>query len=144
MSAHQFELAGIGGEPVRLADHAGKPVLVVMHGLNGSSDEDYVVEVVNKALREGMSAMVMIARGLGGMQHLCGNGKFFCKARTSDLALALRTAHAALNNDTEQPEVPLVAVGFSMGGSVLANYLTQSGAATPLRAAVIISGTKSS
>jgi hypothetical protein len=41
-----------------------KPVILVLHGLNGGSNEEYVREFVASRTREGHTCVVMIARGL--------------------------------------------------------------------------------
>ena len=41
-----------------------KPVILILHGLNGGSSEEYVREFVASRTREGHTCVVMIARGL--------------------------------------------------------------------------------
>jgi predicted alpha/beta-fold hydrolase len=40
------------------------PLYLVMHGLNGGSDEEYVREFVNRRTAEDSTVVVMVARGL--------------------------------------------------------------------------------
>ena len=41
-----------------------KPLFLILHGLNGGSHEDYVLEFVRRRMNEGHTCIVMIARGL--------------------------------------------------------------------------------
>ena len=46
------------------AHDGAKPVYLILHGLNGGSDEEYVREFVVRKTGEGHTCIVMIARGL--------------------------------------------------------------------------------
>jgi hypothetical protein len=49
------------------AEHfAHKPFFVILHGLNGGSDEEYVKQLVHQQVAKGSTVAVMIARGLMG------------------------------------------------------------------------------
>lgn len=60
-----------------------KPLVVVLHGLNGGSNEGYVTDCASAALGRGWSVAVFIARGLGGTELQSSSG--FSGARISDL-----------------------------------------------------------
>ena len=108
------------------------PLAIVLHGLNGGSNEPLVQDFVKAATARRWTCVVLNARGLGGTQLT--SGQPFHGARTSDLeALVKLVAKVA-------PPTPLVGVGFSMGAIVLANYLGVAGSRCPLVAAIAVSG----
>ncbi|KAG5191434.1 Alpha/Beta hydrolase protein, partial [Tribonema minus] len=109
-----------------------KPFYIVLHGLNGSSAEPYLLDFVRGALGRGSSAAVLIARGLGGTP--CADALFH-GARVSDVDAAVNVLRRALG-----PATPLALVGFSIGGIIASNYLGVVGARTPLNAAVSLAG----
>ena len=107
---------------------AARPVLVILHGLTGGSQETYVQHCVAEAAEHGMTAVVMIARGCGGLaltSPLC-----FSAALTEDVKVAVRRVRQRVGMDT-----PLFAIGFSLGASILAKYLCEEGANAPFVAA---------
>eukprot|EP00123_Amoebidium_parasiticum_P020611 comp5352_c0_seq1/m.1331 comp5352_c0_seq1/g.1331 ORF comp5352_c0_seq1/g.1331 comp5352_c0_seq1/m.1331 type:complete len:489 (-) comp5352_c0_seq1:92-1558(-) len=109
-----------------------KPVLVILHGLNGGSREGYCMDLVERAVQQGYTVVVMIARGL--MQTPIRNGKLFHGARISDVKKAVETISAGCEG------APVVGAGFSMGAIVLSNYVAQMGKDCPLKAAVSVAG----
>ena len=111
-----------------------KPIFLVLHGLNGGSAEPYVLDFVLQSRAKGHTCAVLVARGLGGT-HI-QSGVPFNGARTTDLAQCLELLRAAVAPDA----TPIVAVGFSMGGIILANYCGKAGADTPLACAIAFSG----
>mmetsp|Transcript_24122 Transcript_24122/g.75671 ORF Transcript_24122/g.75671 Transcript_24122/m.75671 type:complete len:500 (-) Transcript_24122:114-1613(-) len=111
-----------------------RPCLIITHGLNGGSDEPYVLDCVHAAVERGWTACVMIARGLMGTP--VGGDAAFTGARTSDIETVAGVLAAALGPDT-----PLMGVGYSMGAIIMNNYVCKAGAGCPLWGAVSIAGT---
>ena len=122
--------------------HAGAdaraPVLVLIHGLNGSSDDAYIRWMADLARRPGpaggrpawrVAAYVM--RGCGSLPLTSTRG--YSAADPEDLGAALHAVKA------RYAEAPIVAAGFSLGGNLLVKYLARAGASTPLVAAASIS-----
>jgi predicted alpha/beta-fold hydrolase len=110
-----------------------KPVYLVLCGVNGGSQEEYVKDLVLRRTRAGSTVVVMVSRGL--MDLPIQSWNIFHGARTSDAhetATALKRVLA--------PNQLLVGVGYSMGAIVLGNYVGRSGADCQLDAAFIISG----
>jgi len=110
-----------------------KPVFLILHGLNGGSQEEYVKDSVLARNREGSTACVMIARGL--MQTPVENLEFFHGARLSDLhhtAIALRKTLA-------EGQL-LIGSGFSMGAIIMNNYFASYGEDNMFDAAVTFGG----
>lgn len=109
-----------------------KKLILCLHGLNGSSQESYVHDLIVQAVSEGNAVVVMIARGMG--KTPMQTPYFFHGARTSDLESTLEML--------ETVNMPYHAVGFSMGGIVIANFVTRAGDAVPknLQSVVSVSG----
>lgn len=122
---------------------AGKPVFLILHGLNGGSTEPYVLDLVRRAMAEGCTAAVMIARGM--MKTKVRGPETFTGARTSDVGAAVDVLLHALSGETRASPRPLearvVLVGFSMGGIVTANYVAKAKEHSGLAGAVSFSGT---
>eukprot|EP00808_Paulinella_micropora_P013533 g73443.t1 len=110
-----------------------KPAILVLHGLNGGSQEEYVRDLVHTALAQGKAVCVMIARGL--MDTFVDGEALFHGARTSDVAATVSHMRRVL-----EPETPIGAVGFSMGAIIIANHVARAGADCLLDAAVAVSG----
>jgi predicted alpha/beta-fold hydrolase len=116
-----------------LDGEADAPVLVVLHGLEGSSRAPYVRGLVALALARGLSALAMNFRGCSGTPNRLP--RFYHSGDTGDLdAVVTRLA-------AERPGRPIVLGGFSLGGNVVAKYLGERGDDLPpqVRAGVGIS-----
>jgi predicted alpha/beta-fold hydrolase len=92
--------------------NAKKTVYLVLHGLNGGSKEEYVLDFVNLATTRGHTVAIMIARGLSNTPII--NDSFFNGARTDDIEVVSRYVRACVGKDTK-----IGGVGFSMGGKDL-------------------------
>ncbi len=111
----------------------GAPLLLVCHGLEGSSRAPYVRGLVTQALHRGLSAAALNFRGCSG--ELNRLPRFYHSGETEDLAYAVGRLAG------ERPGRPLCLAGFSLGGNVVAKYLAERGQAAPaeLVAAAVIS-----
>lgn len=118
-----------------VAGHSSeKPLYLVLHGLNGGSHEEYVMEFTHRRLQEGSTVVVLVARGL--MDLPIKGWNIFHGARVDDVDVAAK----ALRQVTGERRQTLAAVGYSMGAIILSNYVARSGSNCPLDAAVAISG----
>lgn len=112
---------------------ADAPLVVVCHGLEGSSRAGYVLGVMKQVAARGLAAVALNFRGCsGGLNRLA---RFYHAGETADLALLLDRLLR------EQPTRPIGLCGFSLGGNVVAKYLGERGEAAPpqVRAAAVIS-----
>ncbi|HEU4382863.1 MAG TPA: alpha/beta fold hydrolase [Anaeromyxobacteraceae bacterium] len=111
----------------------GAPLLLVCHGLEGSSRAPYVRGLVAQALRRGFSAAALNFRGCSGEMNRLP--RFYHSGETEDLAYAVGRLAGA------RPGRPLCLCGFSLGGNVVAKYLAERGEAAPSEvvAAAVIS-----
>jgi len=109
------------------------PFYILLHGLNGGSDEEYVKEFVMRQTRRGSTVAVMIARGLMGTPVI-GN-QVFHGARVSDIHQVTKIIKQQLLEGHL-----VVGVGYSMGGIIIANYVARYGESCQFDAAVAVSG----
>ena len=112
---------------------ATKPLYMVLHGLNGGSEEDYVMDFANRRISEGSTVVVMVARGL--MDLPVKGWNVFHGARVDDADITAKALRKTLG-----PNQNLAAVAYSMGAVVLGNYVARSGKDCALNAAMAISG----
>ena len=111
----------------------GTPVLIVLHGLGGSSRSRTVLSLLAAAQREGW-------RGIGVNFRSCSGEpnrllRSYHGGETSDLAWIVRRVLS------ENPDSPVFLAGASLGANILLKYLGEQGEAlpSPVRAAAAIS-----
>lgn len=110
-----------------------KPLYLVLHGLNGGSNEEYVKDLVMRTCENGSTVAILVTRGLMDSPLLGENLPHF--ARMSDIDAAARVLRKAA-----APHQTLGAIGYSMGAIDLATYVALTGKDCPLDAAVCLSG----
>ena len=91
-------------------DRAARPVILALHGLEGSSSAHYMLGIADKALRAGFSAVLLNQRNCGGTEHL-GPGLYH-SGLVEDAAVLIR--ELARNDGVTQ----IVAAGYSLGGNL--------------------------
>jgi uncharacterized protein len=85
--------------------------LIVVHGLEGSSESQYMLGIARNGLAAGMNVMRMNQRNCGGMDHCAPT--LYNSGRSADVAAVAR-------NIVEHDGVPgFVLIGFSMGGNLV-------------------------
>jgi hypothetical protein len=116
-----------------LPGRPGAPVLLVLHGLEGTGRSHYVAGLFEHARARGWRAAVLWFRSCSG--ELNRLARFYHSGDTGDLDWFLRGL------TEREPGVRVGAVGISIGGNVLLKWLGEQGDAAPkeLRAAVAIS-----
>jgi predicted alpha/beta-fold hydrolase len=109
------------------------PVLVVLHGLEGSSRAPYVRGLVALAVSRGLSALAVNFRGCSGEPNRLARN--YHSGETGDLACCVDRLAA------EVPGRPIVLAGFSLGGNVVAKWLGERGDDLPpeVRGGAVIS-----
>lgn len=110
-----------------------RPVYLVLHGLNGGSREEFIMDFVLRETKRGSTVCVMIARGL--MDTPVFGANIFHGARVTDVNAAAKALKRSLVKGQT-----LAGAGYSMGAIVLANYVSRSGKRCFLDAAVVVSG----
>lgn len=111
----------------------GDAILVVCHGLEGSSQAPYVRGLVALALSQGLAGVALNFRGCSGEPNRLP--RFYHSGETGDLALVVERLAA------ERPGRAIVLAGFSLGGNVVVKYLGERGDGLPgeVRGAAAIS-----
>lgn len=115
----------------RLAGPEGSPLLLALHGLEGSSSAHYVRGLLAQARSRGWRALALNFRGCSGdMNRLV---RSYHSGETGDLDELVRRARE------ESDRIALA--GFSLGGNVLVKWLGEQGASVPreIKAAVALS-----
>ena len=107
------------------------PIVIVLHGLEGSSDSPYARGILKAVERRGWRGVVMHFRGCSGEPNRLARS--YHSGDTDDLAYLVDTFRR------REPGTPLATVGFSLGGNVLLKWLGRTGHAAPLSAAVAVS-----
>ena len=107
------------------------PVLLLLHGLEGSRSSAYVLEAARQAAAFGFRLCVFEFRSCGGVLNRAR--RTYHSGETSDTALVVERLVARLCG------VPLFVVGYSLGGNVLLKWLAELGDAAPVAAAAAIS-----
>jgi len=124
-SGDRLAAAVFGGE--RGAD----PLAVVVHGLGGSEESDYLRATGAMLRRHGLPVALLNLRGAGPSRPIC---RFqYHAGRTADL----RDALLVLQRDHGVKS--FFVVGFSLGGNMLLKFLAEHGAAVPLAGAASVS-----
>lgn len=114
------------GDFVRLhfaATVPGAPLVLLLHGLEGSRESGYVGEMLRVVRRAGWNFAVMEFRSCGG--ELNRARRTYHSGETSDLGYVVERLRAAV------PERALYLVGYSLGGNVLLKWLGECGSLVP-------------
>ncbi len=113
---------------------AGKgegPIVVVLHGLNGSIHSPYVNGILHAIDKHGWRGVLMHFRGCSGVPNRLARA--YHSGDTEDLQFLIKTIMH------REPHIPLFTIGYSLGANVLLKWLGESGARNPLKAAVATS-----
>ena len=108
------------------------PLLVILHGLEGSAESSYARMLLEAAFDRGWRSCVLHFRDCGDYRNVLP--RRYHAGETNDLRYFLERLHKT--PEAAENSGPLMAVGYSLGGNVLLKYLGESGDETPLRAAV--------
>lgn len=107
------------------------PLVLLLHGLEGSARRGYACEVYRQLARRGVRAAGMNFRSCSGEMNR--TYRLYHAGVTDDVAFIVDWLEKKL------PGVPMGAVGFSLGANTLLKYLGECGANTPLKAAAAVS-----
>lgn len=104
-------------------DPRARPTLVVLHGLEGSSESGYMRGCAEKAFVAGFNVVRLNQRNCGGTEHLTPT--LYHSGRSADL-------RAVLTELIERDELPeIVFAGYSMGGNLVLKMAGECGAEAP-------------
>jgi len=107
------------------------PLVLVLHGLSGSSRSHYVLGLQQALAAQGWASAALNWRGCSGEPNRLPRA--YHSGSSDDLAAAI--AHLR----QRRPQARLHAVGYSLGGNVLLKHLGESGGSSALHAAVAVS-----
>jgi predicted alpha/beta-fold hydrolase len=107
------------------------PIVILLHGLEGSSRSHYARSMLATLPRHGFRAVLMHFRGCSGEPNRLARA--YHSGETGDFDFLVSTLRA------RAPDTPLAAIGYSLGGNVLLKWLGERGVQAPLRAAVAVS-----
>ena len=97
--------------------------LIVVHGLEGSSESQYMLGIARNGLAAGMNVVRMNQRNCGGMDHCAAT--LYNSGRSADVAAVAR-------NLVERDGVSgFVLIGFSMGGNLVLKLAGEWGSDGP-------------
>ena len=93
------------------------PLVLLIHGVSGSAQSVYVRGMIKGLFEDGMGCVGISLRSAGNIHNK--TAKAYHAGETEDL----RAIVIALKR--RFPNRPLIGVGFSLGGSILLNYLSK-------------------
>ncbi|WP_374339730.1 YheT family hydrolase [Leeia sp.] len=110
-----------------------RPMLVLFHGLEGSSRSNYAAHLLQMAARQGWQAVVPHFRGCGGIDNLLPRA--YHAGDSAEIDWIVRRLV------TLAPTRPILLSGVSLGANAMLKWLGEQGAAVPssVRAAAAIS-----
>jgi predicted alpha/beta-fold hydrolase len=109
----------------------GGSIVIVLHGLEGSSDSHYARGILKAVETRGWRGVVMHFRGCSGEPNRLPRS--YHSGDTGDLIYLVETLRR------REPCTRLATVGYSLGGNVLLKWLGKAGEQAPLCAAVAVS-----
>lgn len=136
LDARRLELPMRDGSGDRLVaelspGEAGKPLIVLIHGLTGCAGSSYMIFSARHFTRLGYPVVRVSMRGAGPSRAV--SGSTYHAGRSEDIADALSAIAGHVKADG------IVPVGFSLGGNILCRFLAREAADHDIRAAVIVS-----
>ena len=115
----------------RLSSNDDKPMVIILHGLTGGSAESYARTLVNRITTlYNFEACVFNARGC--CQSSITTPQLYNAGWTNDIR------HCVNDLRSRFPNRKLYIVGFSLGASVMTNYIGEEGANSYIKCAVAL------
>ncbi|UJR22957.1 hypothetical protein I4U23_025984 [Adineta vaga] len=111
--------------------HLHQPILLILHGLTGGSDNEYIRWMIFYASSKfNLCCVVIHARG-------CGRSKLtsptsFNASVTDHVRASLKYIRVCVGNET-----PIFAVGYSLGAGILTKFLGEEGDHCSLQGAIV-------
>jgi len=107
------------------------PMVLLLHGLEGSSNSKYALGMLRAAQQRGWRAAVMHFRGCSGTPNRLTRS--YHSGEIGDVA------HVVSELKSRTPQAPIAVVGYSLGGNVLLKWLGELNSRSPLNAAAAVS-----
>ena len=112
-------------------DYADTPIVLVLHGLEGSSQSHYVRTLATRLADRGLRTCIMNFRGCSG--EINRLPRSYHAGETQDPDFIISRIHERF------PGAPLFAVGYSLGANMLLKWLGEQGETAPLSGAIAVS-----
>jgi hypothetical protein len=106
------------------AERRAAPTLLLLHGLEGSSDSLYILGTARKSFAEGFNVVAMNMRNCGGTEHLAAT--LYHSGMTGDIRHVLLEELAGREGLTK-----IFLAGFSMSGNMVLRLAGEYGAEHP-------------
>lgn len=97
-----------------------RDAVVILHGLEGSSERPYVRNMAGTAVALGLDVVALNFRSCGGLMNK--KARFYHSGETGDFCFLIDHLRSVKKIDN------IIGVGFSLGGNVLLKYLGERGA----------------
>ncbi len=107
------------------------PLLVLLHGLEGRAQSHYANGMLSTLARSGWRGCLMYFRGCSGTANRLPRS--YHSGETGDFGFLLDWLRH------REPDTPLFALGYSLGGNVLLKWLGENPQQTRVRAAIAVS-----
>ncbi|XP_066268376.1 phospholipase ABHD3-like [Branchiostoma lanceolatum] len=111
-------------------DNGTRPIVVILPGLTGNSSSYYSIRLAEGATKKGYRSVVFNHRGSNGVK--LKSNRLYCAADFEDFQRVVGHIKKLY------PNAPLMAVGCSMGGMILFNYVAKFGEKCGLVAAMVV------
>jgi predicted alpha/beta-fold hydrolase len=108
-----------------------QPLVILLHGLTGSSQSGYIKGLQLALFKQGLRSAAINFRGCSGQAN--NRARCYHSGETGDIHFLYQTLRQ------REPDTPIAAVGFSLGGNVLLKWLGEQGGNVNLFAAVAVS-----
>lgn len=112
-----------------------KGLAVIFHGLEGSNESHYAAHLMKSLADHGWDSVLVHFRGCGPNGNQ--TARSYHSGETADNLVALK--HIRESNSGEERSLPLVAIGFSLGGNMLLKMLGEDYTGPELAQAIAVS-----
>lgn len=107
------------------------PIVLVLHGLEGSLESHYTGGILTALAAQGYRAVLMYFRGCSGEPNRLARS--YHSGETGDL-------HTIIEHIRQRhPATPVAVIGYSLGGNVLLKWLGEQGEKAAVKTAVAVS-----
>lgn len=110
---------------------AGKPLVILLHGLTGSSESGYINGLQKTLSEQGFRTVVLNFRGCSGESN--NLARCYHSGDTEDIDFLYQTLRQ------REPDTEMAVIGFSLGGNVLLKWLGEQSKKVSLFAAIAVS-----
>jgi len=111
--------------------HHHQPILLLLHGLTGGSDNAYIRWMILSASSK-LNLCCVVAHAPGCGQSKLTSPKSYCAASTDEVRASLKYIRSMVGEGT-----PIFAIGYSLGAGILTKFLGEEGNQCSLQGAIV-------